>query len=184
MKVMSEELIFENETSINRFSLMTKKEKPTEEQINLLKMAIPSATKCRQIIIDGLNSTPFQLVMLKYYNSLDSMYLKLMRADITIGDANEEKSKILASHKTNWAQANVELDDKIRALHNSEMEGKRQTAAAILPYLMQQQQNQQIQQQMIYQQQMQSMNANRTILVTPTTTNCTKYGNQINCTTN
>ncbi len=183
IKRMNEELLFESENSENKFLLITKNEKPNAEQIELLKNAVPSATKCRQIIVGGLNGTPFQVVMLKYYNALDVVYLKLMKGEITIGGANEEKSKILAEHKTNWAQATAELDGRLRAMHNSEMEGKRQAAAAMMPYLLQQQQNNQMQQQLFYQQQMQNINNNRPILTSPTTTNCSTFGNQINCTT-
>lgn len=98
--------------------------------------------------------------------------------------ANEERAKIVAQQKTDWANAAAELDSRLRAMHESEMPGRRQAAAAMLPYLMQQQQNQQFQQQILYQQQMQNIVSNRPIMTAPITTNCSKLGNQINCTTN
>lgn len=183
IKRVSAEILFQDENSPNKFDLITKKEKPTAEQIELLKSAMPLATKCRPIVMSGLNGTPFQIVILKTYNSLDALYLKLMKGEIAIGDANEEKSKIIAQQKTDWANASAELDARLRAMHNSEIEGRRQAAAAMMPYLMQQQQNQQFQQQLLYQQQMQNIINNRPVLTSPTTTNCIRYGNQIDCTT-
>jgi hypothetical protein len=183
IKRLHDELLFDTENSPNKFTLMTKNEMPTDEQIELLKSTVPIATQCRQIVINGLNGTPFQVVMLKNFNALDALYLKMMKREISIGTANEEKNKILIEHKTNWAQASSELDSRLRAMHNSEMEGNRQAAAAMMPYLLQQQQNNQMQQQLFYQQQMQNINNNRPILTAPTTTNCMRYGNQIDCTT-
>jgi len=178
-----EEILYENENAANKFKLMTKNELPLQEQIEYLKETMPALTKCRTHIIDGYATTPFQTVALKYLNAQDEIYIKLMKSEITIGKANEDRSKIVAQQKIDWANAAAELDSRLRSMHESEMTGRRQTAAAMLPYLMQQQQNQQFQQQMFYQQQMQNIISNRPVMTAPTTTNCSSYGNQINCTT-
>lgn len=181
------ELLYESEDAANKYALMTNKEKPTEEQIEYLKQSVPILTKCRQIIVNGLGGTPYLAVILKYNNTIDSIYLRLMRGEVTIGGANEEKSNAVAQQRSDWAKSATELDTRLRAMHNEEMQGRRQAAAAMLPYFLQQQQNQQMQQQLLYQQQMQSITNNRPILVAPTinptiTTNCTTIGNQVNCT--
>ncbi len=182
-KRVYEEVFFENDESPNKFSMLANKNKPTNEQIELIKDAMPILTKCRSAVIDGHRSTPFLTVTLKYYNAIDAMYIKLIRGEMTIGDANEERVKAVAQRKVDWATTGNELDSRLRAMHDSEMSGRRQAAAAMLPYLMQQQQNQQFQQQMLYQQQMQNMMSNRPVMTAPTMTNCSTYGNQINCTT-
>ena len=178
-----EEIIFEIDTSPNKFNLITKKEKINSEQKETLKQSVAVIAKCRQMMINGLGGTPFQTITLKYYNATDAIYIKMLKDEISIGDANEEKSKFAALHRTEWADTWTEINKRLGAMHDAEMQGRMQAAAAMMPLLMQQQQNQQFQQQMLYQQQMQNINNNRPILISPSTTNCTTYGNQTNCTT-
>ena len=182
-KRVFDEVFFELEDSPNKFTMISNKNKPTTEQIELVKDAMPIITKCRSVVIEGRRNTPFSIVDLKYYNAIDVIFIKLIKGESTIGDANEERVKVIAQHKIDWVNAGNELNSRLRAMHDSEMAGKRQAAAALMPYLMQQQQNQQQQQQMLYQQQMQSIINNKPILTSPTTTNCSTLGNQINCTT-
>ncbi len=177
-----EEIFFENDESSNKFSMLANKNKPTNEQLEMLKDAIPIITKCRTPTIEANRNTPFITTTLKYFNAVDAMYIKLIRGEMTIGDANEERVKATAQRRIDWENASNELDTRLRAMHESEMQGRRQAAAAMLPYLMQQQQNQQFQQQLFYQQQMQNIISNRPVMTSPTTTNCTTYGNQTNCT--
>jgi hypothetical protein len=182
-KWFTEEIVFEQDSSANKFTLLMKTNKPTAEQIELIKDAIPFITKCRSPSLAPLTGTPLLTGQLKYFNTLDEMYIRLAKGEISIGQANEYKSKAIAQAKIDWANSWNDLDARFREMHDSEVSGKRQAAAAMLPYLMQQQQNQQFQQQMQYQQQMQNIISNRPLLTSPTTTNCSKIGNQINCTT-
>lgn len=177
-----EQIFFETDESPNKYAMLANKNKPTNEQLELLKEAMLVITKCRTPLIDGYATTPFLTPTLKYFNAVDAMYIKLIKGEMTIGDANEERVKAVGQRKLDWANTASELDSRLRAMHESEMQGRRQAAAAMLPYLMQQQQNQQFQQQMLYQQQMQNIYNNRPVLTSPTTTNCTTYGNQTNCT--
>jgi hypothetical protein len=163
--------------------MLANKNKPTEEQIELLKESIPILTKCRTHLVDGYRGTPFVIPTLKYYNAIDAIYIKLLKNEMTIGDANEERVKAVAQRKIDWANTSTELDGRLRAMHDAEVQGRRQAAAAMMPLLMQQQQNQQFQQQMLYQQQMQNINNNRPIFTSPSITNCTRNGNQTNCIT-
>ena len=178
-----EEILYEDDKAANKFKLMTKDELPSKDQVEYLKEVVPQLVKCRSYLIDGFAATPFQNVVVKYFNGQDEIYIKLMKSEITIGKANEERAKIVAQQRTDWNNKSAEMDARLRAMHESEMAGRRQAAAAMLPYLMQQQQNQQFQQQMLYQQQMQNIINNRPVLTAPTTTNCSTFGNQINCTT-
>lgn len=178
-----QEILFENENSANKYQLMLIKEKPTQEQINLLVTTVPVLKKCRVILTGGLNNTPYYQVMMRRFSALDSMYVKLMRGEITIGSANEEKSKIDDEQKIDWANAEAQLNERLMQMYNAEMAGRRQAAAAMMPFIMQQQQNMQAQQQLMYQQQMQNIYNNRQITNPTTTTNCSAFGNQINCTT-
>ena len=178
-----EEILYESDTSANKYKLLTKDEKPTQEQIEYLKEAVPKITKCREHITNGYIGTPFLYAALNYFNAQDAIYIKLMKSEITISQANDERAKSLSQQKSEWAAASADMESRLRAMHNAEVEGRRQAAAAMLPYLMQQQQSQQFQQQMLYQQQMQNIISNKPIITAPTTTNCTSFGSQINCTT-
>jgi hypothetical protein len=178
-----EEILYESDTSANKYKLLTKDEKPTKEQIEYLKDAIPTIIKCRVHVSSGYVGTPFLTPSLNYFNAQDAVYIKLMKSEVTISQANEERLRSIAQYKNEWTAASNEMDTRLRAMHNAEVEGRRQAAAAMMPFLMQQQQNQQFQQQMLYQQQMQNIINNRPILTSPTTTNCTTFGSQTNCTT-
>jgi hypothetical protein len=182
-KRVHEEIFYETDESPNKFSMLAYKNKPTPQQIELIKEAIPIISKCRKTLLDGYSGTPFITVTLKSFNAIDTMYLRLIKGEITIGEANEERMKAVAQRNIEWSNVGSELNARLEAMHNSEVQGKRQAAAALLPYLMQQQQNQQFQQHLLYQQQLQQINNNRPILTAPTRTNCSTYGNQVNCTT-
>ena len=181
-KRFSEEIIFDRDDAPNKFTLLTNKNKPTAEQIDLIKDAIPFITKCRSKNLELLSGTPLLTSRLKYFNTLDEVYIKLAKGEISIGEANEGKSKAIAQGKIDWANVWNDLNARFREMHDAEISGRRQAAAAMLPYLMQQQQNQQFQQQLLYQQQMQNIINNRPVLTSPITTNCSTYGNQTNCT--
>jgi len=174
-----EEIFVKTETSPNKFTLLTNSEKPSNEQIEILKQSIPIIINCRRLMIDGLSGTPFQTVKLKSYNMADATYIKLIKGEISIGEANQERLKANAQSAIEWSNTWTDIDNRLRAMHNSEIEGMRQQAYSILPLLMQQQQNEQTRQQNLYQQQIQNIINN-----TPSTvrTNCTTYGNQTNCT--
>lgn len=171
---MRETILVDNDTSTNKFSLLMNKNKLSAEQFEFVKDAIPVLSKCRPVLIEEQGNTPFQIVTLKYYNSMDEIYLKLLKGEITIGEANEAKLKALSQHRIDWTNASNELQANLRTMHDSEMAGKRQAAATL--------QQQQFQRQMMYQQQMQNVFNNRPPVTPTVTTNCTTLGNQINCT--
>ena len=178
------EIMYEVDTSPNKFTLLTNKEKINKDQIETLKDSILILNKCRQMRMTELAGLPYQNTLLKYYNAVDSVYIKMLKGEISIGEANEERVKAVAQQRTDWSNAWSEIDNRLRSLHNSEMEGRRQEAAAMMPLLMQQRQNQynqQMQQDMLNQQQMNNIFNN--LLAPPRNTNCTTFGNQTNCTT-
>jgi hypothetical protein len=171
---MRETILVDNDSSANKFSLLMNKNKLSTEQFEFVKDALPILSKCRQVVIEEQDNTPFQIVTLKYYNSMDEIYLKLLKGEITIGEANEAKLKALSQHKIDWTNVSNELQASLRTRHDSEMAEKRQAAATL--------QQQQFQRQMMYQQQMQNVFNNRPPITPTVTTNCTTLGNQINCT--
>ena len=181
-----QDILLENDESPNKYTLLANKNKPNNEQIESLKESMPTITKCRPMLTKGYQSTPFITPTLKFYNVLDAIYIKLIKGEMTIGDANEEIVKADGQRKLDWANTGFELDARFRAMHESEMQGRRQEAAAMLPYLMQQQQIQQMQQNqyMLQQQQIQNSILQKPVIRTPIQTQCYRDGNYVNCTTN
>jgi len=173
-----EEIIYEKDDSSNKYSLIAKKDKLTDEQAEVLKQAITVLSKCREKMLSDMNGTPFQQTIYRYYSATEAIYIKLIKKEISIGDANEEKVKALAQQRIDWNNAANDFNNRVMSIQNAENESRRQAAAIMLPYMMQQQQNQQL----MYQQQMQNLNNNRPVLTSPITTNCLTNGNQTNCT--
>jgi len=171
------EIFYELDTSPNKFTIITNKEYINKDQAEALKQTLLIIYKCRQAAIAGLAGLPFQNTSLKYYNAIDLVYIKLLKGEITIGEANEEKQKSEAQRRTDWSNDVSEIDNRLRSMHNSEMEGRREAS-------MQQQQNQynlRMQQNMLNQQQMN--NIFNDLLRPPIKTNCTTSGNQTSCST-
>jgi len=178
-----EEILYKRNDSPNKFDLMTNKYKLSEDQVDVLKRFIRLNVKCREVGIEALRGSPYLSVTLKIYNAFDATYLKLLKGEITIGEANERRAEAIMQAQADWEKVKGDVSARLNQMHNNEVNDRNQRAAAMLPYLMQQQQNQQMQQQLWYQQQMQAITNNRPVLVTPTTTNCTRLGDQVNCTT-
>lgn len=179
--------IISDPTDANRFNLITNSAYPTSEQVEFLKRAMPEITQCRKYRLEATTGTPIWSVEMKMINSLDDLYIKLMKQEVTIGEANTRALQIYREVEAEWNKALDGMREKFHRDQNDEIQARRQAAAAMLPYLMQQQQQQQnlllLQQQSMYQQQMQSIINNKPVLTSPSTTNCTTFGNQINCTT-
>jgi hypothetical protein len=98
IKTLPEQKRFETEffpsnNDPNRFKIFGSNQKITEEQKRFLVDALPIITKCRQIRIDGQVGLPSQAVDIEYYAKIDAIYGRLLRGEITIGEANEERGK-------------------------------------------------------------------------------------------
>ena len=169
-----DEIIYEKEDSSNKYKLVALQEKLNDEQVEVLKQAITILSKCRQQMLSDMQGTPYQQTFVKYYNTTEVSYIKLIKKEITIGEANEEKVKAIAQQRSDWTDVN----NRLMAMQNADNESRRQAALMMFPYMMQQQQNQQL----INQQQLQNINNNRQLLTNPITTNCLTNGNQTNCT--
>ncbi len=177
-KVVYSDIFFEKDDSPNKYDLLSSNKKLTINQKESLKEYLVLQNKCRQAKLEPLNGLPHQIVSMQYNNSMDEVYLKLFKDEITIGQANEAKVKIAMEYRMNWTKETAELNARLQESHNQEVGNAQRRAQILMPYLMQQQLIQQQQQQNNYQQQIQQINNNRTI-----NTRCNTYGNTTNCTT-
>jgi hypothetical protein len=177
-----DEILFEADDSQNRFVLLANKGTYNREQIDFVIATLPTITKCRGIMSEGYRGTPFHTTVLRHHNESDLLYIKVIRGDVSISEANQEKARLLGRWKTEWAESARDFDTKLRQMHEAEIAGRRQAANEMWSVFMQQQQIQQAQQQQLYQQQMQYFNS-RPVLSNPTTTTCNNIFNQLVCTT-
>ena len=109
------ELIYEQDDSSNKFTLIAVKEKLNDEQIEVMKQAIPILSKCREKYLSDLSGTPFQQSMNKYYSATEAIYIKMIKKELTVGEANEEKTKAVAQSKNDWANAANDFNNRANA---------------------------------------------------------------------
>lgn len=184
-KVVDSDIIFRNEDAPNKITLMTTTAKINKRQIAYLLESIQPFQKCRTQIKEGLSMYPILLAPYEnYYGEMDVVYSRLISGQITIGEANRQKAALVLKATNENTTAQERLTAKYANESDKEMQGRQavmqaqqaedmQRRAIASQYLMNLQ-NINAQQQMNYQNQ---INNNR-----PINTNCTRYGNQVNCT--
>jgi hypothetical protein len=181
-KVVDSQVLYAMETSPNKIELMASNSKITQAQKQALLTYISVNQICRELARSEFKSLPsFLLVYENYYGDIDIVYSKLISKEITIGEANREKSKLAARAKNEMAAAGDKLNNQYNAAINQENQARQaadmQRRAIAAQYLMNQQ-NINAAQQINNQNQMNNQLMNNK----PITTNCNKYGNQVNCT--
>jgi hypothetical protein len=77
----------------NRYSLLGSINKLNPEQKNFMQEALPFLTKCRSVHVEGEAGLPVQPITVESYRRLDLIYGRLLRGEITIGEANNEIDK-------------------------------------------------------------------------------------------
>lgn len=180
--LVDNEVLFREDNSPNKVALMSSNAKITETQKKALLELISASQECRNLVRQSLSSFPALLPSYEnFYGEMDIVYANLISKKITIGQANQEKAKLLAKAKSEYASGISSMDNQFRQQHNQEMQARQaedmQRRAIAAQYLMNQQQIQS-QQNIANQQMLQNqINSNK-----PVTTNCNRYGNQVNCT--
>ena len=79
--------------SPNRYRLLGSINKLNPEQKNFLQETLPFLTKCRSVHVEGEAGLPVQPITVESYRRLDLIYGRLLRGEITIGEANNEIDK-------------------------------------------------------------------------------------------
>ena len=175
------EVLFLGTDDPKRFELSGSKAKLNKAQKSALNQYLADATKCRKYGLDSTSGLPQQTVLVTYYSKMDQIYAGLLSGEMTIGEANKKKMSAFADLQSGMNSANSEMQQNLNNAHNQEISQRQRNAAMLLNYMQGQQvinQNQQLinqNQQAITNQQLQNNK--------PLNTNCTKYGNQVNCTT-
>lgn len=177
--LVDKDVLFSKDDDPNKVALMSSSAKITPAQKKALLDYIQANQKCRAIIRTELTSYPLILSAYEnYYGDSDIMYSKLISREITIGEANRQKSQLLSKLKTEYTAATNAMNDRFNAQINQEAQAMQADAAqrrAIAAQYLMNQQNINAAQQMNLQNQ---INNNR-----PINTTCNRFGNQVNCTT-
>lgn len=178
VNIVDSDVLFVRDDSPNKISLMSSNAKISEPQKKALLEYLSANQECRNIVKERLHS--FQALSLSYENffgEMDIVYANLISKKITIGQANQERAKLMTKGKTDYANGIAALNNQYSQQINQENQVRQaedmQRRAIASQYLMNLQ-NINAQQQINYQNQ---LNNNR-----PVNTNCTRYGNQVNCT--
>jgi len=172
-RIVYGEIISFNQSSPNRYELMSSKSKLSSEQKNALRTFLQGISQCRQLSLDGYMKVDMRLANASamYSNKMDAVYLALLDDKFTIGDANVAHAK--ATQEANNDFAAIQADDVARRQRN---------AAIMMPLLMQQNAINAQNQQNFYNQQMLNIRRNTPTYRPPVNTRCQAFGNQINCT--
>lgn len=176
--VVDSSVIFANDNSPNKVSLMASDAKITEPQKKALLVALSGAQLCREIIKDKFGSLPSLLSSFENsYGDMDIVYANLMSKKITIGQANQERAKLIAKAKNEYANAMASMNSQYNQQINQENQARQaenmQRRAIAAQYLMNQQAinaQQQINQQ-------NQLNNRR-----PVQTDCYSIGISVSCT--
>lgn len=178
IEIVDKQIYFEKDDSPNKLELMSSTAKLNDKQRIALLEVVGAAQKCRAGILADLKSFPSLAITYEnFFGDMDIVHAQLLSKKITIGDANTQKAQITSRAKSAYATAITNLDSQYNSAISREMEARqaedRQRRALAAQYLM----NQQLINQQTIQNQLN--NNNRTI-----NTNCTRIGNQVNCTSN
>jgi len=166
------EVFYENNSSPNKVELMSSTAKVTEKQKKAVLEYLSLNQACRAIDTQYGNSFPTIVsAMSAYYGDMDIVYAKLLSKEITIGQANREKTTRLSKLNSDTTNASQEIDNKLSSQHNQEVQATQaqdaQRRAIAAQYLIN----------------LQNINAQQQMNNKPVNTTCNRYGNQVNCTT-
>jgi hypothetical protein len=182
VNLVDKEVLFAKDSDPNKVMLMSSTAKISTAQRKALLDYIQANQKCRAIIRNELGGYPALVTVYEnYYGDTDIMYSKLISKEITIGEANRQKAQLLAKLKTEYTSATGAMNDRYNAQINQEVQAAQADAAqrrAIAAQFLMNQQNINAAQQMNNQNQLNNQIMNNK----PVTTNCNKFGNQVNCT--
>lgn len=179
IKLVDSQVLYYADSSPNKVELMSSTAKITPAQKQALLTYLAANQKCRQIARTEFSQYPsFLSVYNNYYGDTDVLFAKLISREITIGEANRQKSALLAKAQSDGNQASEKLANQFNAALNQEAQAAQADAAqrrAIAAQYLMNQQNINAQQQMNTQNQ---INNNRFL-----NTTCNRLGDQVNCIT-
>lgn len=162
ISLIRERVSFFDDSTSNKFELFSSNKKISDSEAAAFRRVLTGYSKCRQIILNTYLGTPFYHLWFEFYSQADILYTKLLSKQITIGTFNQQKSLLDAKSISKEHEVLSNYNKKLDDAHNAEVAQRQRAADGVRQTLHNQ--------QMLMQQQQ------------PVSTNCTQYGNQINCT--
>lgn len=143
---------------------------PNDEDVKVIIALHNDMAPCRERLIeDTMKITPgFIPTMLQFYNGSDLIMVDLMQRKSTWGEANKRRSALINDFMAKMQVVGSQINSELAASNQAEL-AQRQAALNSL--------SQWANQQQVLMQNQQMINS----LNRPVITNCTRYGNSINC---
>jgi hypothetical protein len=179
-----------SDDQLNKYDLFSSKMKLNEQQRKLIASFLADQSKCRKPLIDAAAGTAYAIPISKRYADLDSLYVKFLSGQLTVGEANLGREQLFVKSRQEMAAAAKSIDDSLRSAHNAEIAQDKEERNRLAEAHRASQQN--YQQQQIINQNQQLINnqilqsnfpkVNPTSQTSPIQTDCTRMGNFISCT--
>lgn len=158
-----------------RYQLASIKKTINSRQKTALNGYIATELQCRKVAFNSTKGLPHEKAYANSFIAMDQLYVGLLSGSMTIGEANVRKMEIQNVFVADLRSAGETVTKNLQAMRNAEFEREKQ---AIL--LMQNQQLINQNQQAIDNQYIQNLMRPFTTQ-SPTTLNCTTFGNQMVC---
>jgi hypothetical protein len=147
--------------------------RPTKQEIKSIYALYADVQNCRQLVLTGVSKAHPLLVLAltEGYSQSDRLWADFTKGKMTWGQFNTGRKTITEDTTTRLTQANMQIGSQLEQRHESEMEQRRQAAAAFSQWAAQQQ---------AFALQQQAIDAaNR-----PRIINCNYFGNSAQCASN
>lgn len=131
---------FENEFMVgdntqNPYKLLGSNQRLNEEQKSFMIEALPVVTRCRSIRLNGEVGLHIRPITVDFYRRIDLIFGRLLRGELTIGEANSERAKVTADATAAAANAYKNIQEQQRR----SMANDSSSTSSLLPLLIQQQ---------------------------------------------
>jgi len=121
-QLVYKEVLFEDGNSSNKLELMSSKKSLSSTQAVGLKKMLADADRCRAQRLNEISSIPYLPDVIKSRNTkMDIIYSKLLARTITIGEANQNRLKVIQETDAEMTTAKQKLSKDISDRHNSEV---------------------------------------------------------------
>jgi hypothetical protein len=94
-KVISKEIIFSDMYPADKYALLANPSRLSDRQKSLLKDGLPVFTQCKGILIEAFDGLSFENPYKKYFDLVDTVYVRLLKNELTIEQANRSKELFL-----------------------------------------------------------------------------------------
>ena len=94
-KFISKEIIFSDFYPSDKYALLANPNRLSDKQKNILKEGLSNFTQCKNILIEAFEGFSIENPYKKYFDLLDTVYVRLLKNELTIEQANRSKELFL-----------------------------------------------------------------------------------------